>query len=514
MMRKELNIVFLVIFVPAFLSSVWAEKKDTKKEGTPVLQRITENSSVYTSFFSLPYNNPVMKYRMYDYTLNEVSVGGDYRNESLPIVVQMGDGFRYGFVDVNSFINKRKSSMWGKASYRNGIQKNVKWNETSDYLLLYPYVMGDTLGGDFKSERYYFGGGYTAESGRFIWGVDASYSATLGYRQVDPRPRNVTGELDFTLGAALTEVGYYRVGLSVNAFKYKQKNDIKFYNEQGNVTLYHFTGMGLDYYRFRGEKKETYYKGHRFGGSLNLLPETKSGFTVNVSFDNFRFEKIISSLNELPMAKVDEYTWKAEVGYKQKNDNRFWGMKTNVSNNHRKGTENLFGDPANDIYPLIASAQQYSSKQAEYTLSGFYESGASANFGWAVCPNVGFHQVSVRYIYPMRTLDNDRLNSSAMVRIWKQIRRALLRVDGQVRYSASLNSQLQLSDIVDKKTLTPLYCNYRFLSTDYIFLQLALRSDIAINRRCALYVTAYWQRGWYTDKVYTDGISAVIGVAF
>ena len=295
MMRKELNIVFLVIFVPAFLSSVWAEKKDTKKEGTPVLQRITENSSVYTSFFSLPYNNPVMKYRMYDYTLNEVSVGGDYRNESLPIVVQMGDGFRYGFVDVNSFINKRKSSMWGKASYRNGIQKNVKWNETSDYLLLYPYVMGDTLGGDFKSERYYFGGGYTAESGRFIWGVDASYSATLGYRQVDPRPRNVTGELDFTLGAALTEVGYYRVGLSVNAFKYKQKNDIKFYNEQGNVTLYHFTGMGMDYYRFRGEKKETYYKGHRFGGSLNLLPETKSGFTVNVSFDNFRFEKIIES---------------------------------------------------------------------------------------------------------------------------------------------------------------------------------------------------------------------------
>ena len=114
----------------------------------------------------------------------------------------------------------------------------------------------------------------------------------------------------------------------------------------------------------------------------------------------------------------------------------------------------------------------------------------------------------------MRALDNDRLNSSVMVRLWKQIRRALLRVDGQICYSASLNSQLQLSDIVDKKTLTPLYSNYRFLSTDYIFLQLALRSDIAINRRCALYVTAYWQRGWYTDKVYTDGISAVIGVAF
>lgn len=496
--------------------SAYAEAKDKieKVDSVSVLQRITENKSVYANFFTLPYENPAMRYGMYRYTLNEISVGGEYRHEDEPLIMQTGDGYRYGAVDVKSFIRKNNSSMWGEASYRNGKQMNMQWNETSDYLLLYPYVMGDTVKGNLKSEQYFFNGGYSANAGKIIWGSNASYRATIGYRQTDPRPRNITGKFDFTFGIALTGVGGYRPGLSVNATKYKQKNDIKFYNDQGNAMLYHLTGMGTDYYRFRGEEKETYYKGRIFGGSLNLLPEDYSGFTVDLSFNNFLFEKIISSLNELPMAKVNEYTWRAETGYRKKQMNRAWGVKAELANIHRKGTENIFGDPANNIYSQIASVQQYSNKQTECRLSGFYEHTGRYDFNWSISPSVGFGRMGTKYIYPARKQKNERIYSALVLRADKKMGDFLVRAKAEACYDASLNAELQLPAEVNEKTLVPLLSDYRFLDSDHTLMKLELRADYAFTNRCAFYLSACWQRGWYTERVRTDAIQAVCGIAF
>lgn len=505
-MKKPIVIAFLLSLLSIFPLSGQTD--------ISILQRMVENQSDYRRFFSLPYGNPAMKYGMYEYTLNEISAGGEYRHENQPLIIQTGDGYRYGLVDVKSFIRKKQSSMWGEASYRNGKQMNLKWNETSDYLLLYPYVIGDTIGGNLKSEQYVFNGGYTAQTGKLILGADASYHATIGYRQVDPRPRNITGKLDFTFGIALANVKGYRPGISINASKYKQKNDIKFYNEQGNPTLYHFTGLGTDYYRFRGKEKETYYKGRIFGGSINLLPETGNGFTANISFNNFMFEKIISALNELPMAKVDEYTWKAEAGYKQKFLYRTWGVKAEFINKHRKGTENIFGDPVNDIYPQIASAQQYSNKHMGFLISGFFENTNPENIIWAIRPTIGLNDIDTRYIYPARKSESERLYSTLFLQAGKKTGKCFFRLMADICYDASLNANLQLPDDTDSRMSVPLLNNYRFLASDHTLMKLQLRSDYAINRRCALYLSAYWQRGWYTKQVRTDNVSVVLGVAF
>ena len=513
-MKKRTIIAIIFSVLPGFPVSLHAGTETAKKDSIYLLQRLLENQSVYAEFFTLPYGNPAMKYRMYDHTLNEISAGGEYRRESEPLIMQTGDGHRYGMVDVKSFICKDRSNMWGEANYRNGRQMNLKWNETSDYLLLYPYVTGDTVGGDLKSEQYRFNGGYTARTGRFIWGADASYRATVGYRQTDPRPRNITGKLDFTLGLALITPGRYRPGISIHASKYKQKNIIKFYNQQGNITLYHFTGLGTDYYRFRGDEKETYYKGRQFGAGIDLLPENGNGFTAAISVDHFRFEKIISALNELPMARADEYTWKAETGYKQKSHHQAWGVKAEWTGIHRKGTENLFGDPVNGIYPQITSAQQYSNKRMEGSLSGFYENTGSDGFSWAVRPVAGFCHIKTRYIYPARRLENKRLRAALSLQAGKQTGKWLLRVNATVCYDAALAARLHLPENADEKNLVPLINSYRFLESDHTLLQTGLRSDYALGSRWALYISTRWQHGWYTGQTRTDHISAVIGVAF
>lgn len=513
-MKSKLNILFFLAVSTMAFSPVNAQETEVKKVNSPILQRITENKYSFTEFFTLPYANPSMKYKQYDHTLNEVSVGGEIRDESTSLIMQQGDGERYGLVDVKAFISRDKYSMWGSASYNNGKQKNMQWNETSDFLLLYPYVMGDSIGGDSKVEKYYFNGGYAGKVGRVIWGLDASYKATLSYRQVDPRPRNITGELDFHLGAALSELGNYRLGVFVNAYKYKQKNDIEFYNEQGNLTLYHFTGLGTDYYRFRGEKRLTYYKGNRFGAGLNLIPENKKGFTANIDFSRFKFEKVISSLNQLPMAELKDFATKAEFGYKTKRDSKAWGAKAEILYEHKKGVENIFGDPANDIYPLISETQQYGNNQQDYTVSGFFEKTTKDGFGFSVNPEIGYYTTSVKYIYPRRELNNDRLNAGATFKIWKQMGKFLLKANVGAKHSASLDANLLLTDVPNNSNMDALNNNYKFIDSSNTQLQVGLNGYYQINPQIAGYISANWEHGWYTDNVYSNKALITLGVAF
>lgn len=515
-MKRGLFIIFFAaVFSVAFSQEeVDEEVVKDKKESVHVFQRITDNKSLYADFFSLSFDNPAMRYKKYDHSLTDVAAGGQFRDESEAVIMQRGEGYNLGFVDVKSFVVLENSSMWGGASYKNGKEKNWKWNETSDFLLLYPYVMGDSVGGDFKKEEYYFNGGYTGKAGRFLWGVDGSYRATLGYRQVDPRPRNVTGELDFTLGAAMCDLLNYRIGVFVNANKYKQKNTIKFYNEQGHPSVYHFVGLGMDYYRFRGEKVATYYKGHRFGGGLNLMPEKKDGFNASVSFEYFSFEKIISTLNELPMAEANDYIWKAEAGYRKDLGYRSWGTKVEFCNNHRKGIENIFGDPANDIYPLISSAQQYSNKQTDVKVIAFYEDATPARIGWSAMPMLGYYSTRIKYIYPSRSLENDRLNAGVALRAWKQMGMFMLSLNGAVRHSASLSSELELTGIKEENTLEPLYSNYRFVDSGNTVMDLGLKGYFSIKKRYAPYLSVNWEHGWFAENVNTNMFTATLGLEF
>ena len=238
-----------------------------------VCRRLLLNKRAAIDDFAVwAFDNPAFKHVKYPVTLNEIKAGTVLRNEDLAAVQAEGNGQRTGLVEVKAFIRKRNQSLWGSARYEGGLKMGRKWSETSDYHLLYPYVMGDTVGGDLKSECYAFAGGYSHRKGKYTLGVEASYEAVIEHRNADPRPKNLSGKLYISLGAARQINNNYAVGISVLAHKYKQTNDLQFYNELGVPNIYHFTGLGTDYYRFRGAKGSAFYKGRSFGGSIGLIP--------------------------------------------------------------------------------------------------------------------------------------------------------------------------------------------------------------------------------------------------
>ena len=128
---------------------------------------------------------------------------------------------------MDSYIVLKNRKLWGQAYYRNGVKRNVVWNETSDYDWVYPYVLGDSVGGDLRCEEYYFAGGYAREYARVTWGGTLDYRAAVEFRNIDPRPKNVVGELNASLGISLRTKTHYGIGISAFATKYKQSNEIK-----------------------------------------------------------------------------------------------------------------------------------------------------------------------------------------------------------------------------------------------------------------------------------------------
>ena len=91
-------------------------------------------------------------------------------------------------------------TLWGDASYINRTLKHIRWNESLDGELLYPYFTADALGGDLHSEQYAFTGGFAKQWQRLHWGISLNYQAELASRDKDPRPKEITSQLPLQSG--------------------------------------------------------------------------------------------------------------------------------------------------------------------------------------------------------------------------------------------------------------------------------------------------------------------------
>ena len=161
------------------------------------------------------------------HSCSNASLTGNLQPSATAKVPQLGNGGRSFMVDASTIQHLGTADIvWGNASYENGRKYNVVWNETSDYALLYPYIMGDPRGGDMKYEEYRLDGGYSARIKRVYYGVELGYRALSEYRDRDPRPNNTVADLFAHIGAGYRLTKGYVLAADFDAGKYKQTNEL------------------------------------------------------------------------------------------------------------------------------------------------------------------------------------------------------------------------------------------------------------------------------------------------
>ena len=254
------------------------------------------------------------------------------------------------------------SRVFGEASYTWQDNKQTRYVDNTDYRLIAPYWTVDTIGGNMRRETYAFYGGYRMLKNHILWHAALQFRAEQTYRMRDPRAKNKVTDLRVE-----ASIGYQwnRYALSVLAYggRYKQNNEIRFYSELGETTIYHMANDTEPYARFSNSNKVSYYSGYRAGASIQLLPTT--GFMAGIQYDWFTFTKELTINTQVPIARLNTHTLSAQFGYVAQR----WRVHGSAGFEMKRGEQYLYGDNANNYYQLLLIAPNYS---ASYILANIY----------------------------------------------------------------------------------------------------------------------------------------------
>lgn len=477
--------------------------------------RTVEQGSALLELRSDVFGNPAMQAWHFGGSLNTLSAGFSHRSASAPMRLEDGKGHNLGFGHIDAYLKKGKATLWGAADYRNGTTRDIRFCETSDYAVVAPYVMADTVGGNSKRERYHFKGGFAYPVGRFTIGAEGEYSALMEYRTRDPRPKNLVGDLRGKIGATLLLDRTHIVGLALTARKYKQTNEVEIYNEVSMPVMYQLTGLGTDYYRFRGDHTETYYKGWAVGGMMTFAQTDNNGLFAQVGADRLTIDKIISSLNQLPMTTTETNKVGATLGYTRGNAaGSDYGVSAYADYTRRNGTENIFGSAQDNIYPQISSAQQYRLTLWNAGLRASMQRNIKAQ-GYAITIAANYSRHDERYAEPSRQLRASALATTLQLQGHATTGRMLLSAKAAGSYAWSLDSRLDVpDDAAATALLEPTTHYYAYLAENRWHTDMTIEAAYNTKRSFMPFVSLAWQYAHYAMSQHQQLLQVAVGVRF
>lgn len=447
------------------------------QDSTSVLIRIHENLSPAVHFSNAIYTNPANRAFSRQYSLSELSAGYTAASEQTTIQ-QTGNGMNQFLVNVQSFYKMNaENTVFGNASYKNGKRKNVHWNESSDYNIIYPYVTADSIGGDISFEEYAFKGGYSKSFSKTTIGIALDYRALLEYRNIDPRPKNTVSDLKVQAGVSQDMGNHYVVGASLNAQKYTQSNALKFFSELGSPAVYHMTGLGVYNNLLTGNKLNSFYDGRGYGANLQLFPKDQNGFVLSIGYHHFDYEKIMTEFQNLIASSILEQRLEGELSYLRKSEKQIWGSKIQAFYTNRTGTENIFDNKSTTSYIKISEAAKYTNRVSSVAFSGLYYI-PNPELSWSVSPLFNLKNTAEKYIDPLRTIDITQAIGRLDLSVAKLFSKSLVSITAAIEYNQALDSKMNLSDRSKTNSIFDMLdYNYAYLSSSYSRINLGARWD-------------------------------------
>lgn len=397
---RRIPFLLLLLLLPAALRA--------QRDSLGALERAEHVAAVEVFLSERFYgHSPVGELYRPTLSLSRLEVRMQLRREEEARLEPLGDGALEGSLRAESYRRlDPQSVVWADAHYVRGRRDNVRWNSTADYLLLYPYITADSIGGDLSTEEYAFGGGYARRLGRFAVALRGDYRAGQEYRQVDPRPHNVVSDFTLRFGGGIE---WQRHTLLADfAWRlYKQNQRISFQNETNIVRELFMTGLGSYLPRYSGKSSSTTvaYEGRGYGAALQFMPRTGTGWYARAAWERFTADRNYRPNNSIPVSSLTTQELKADVVYRAAR----WSAGAYGNFGQRLGTE------------MIADRNGQGSIVDRQTLyeNRMHEVGAEATVVWhrgagryVLHPSIVWSTSTARYLAPRREMIVSRLGAT------------------------------------------------------------------------------------------------------
>ena len=508
-------IVRFLFIIISFLITVpsLAQKEDTV---VSIQENALERERLWQDFSKALYLNPALNYYRYNTHLSTISVSGTHEELYHSTLIEEGAGWKGYKVDAQSYIRLTANScIWGHAYYNNGIRKNVLWNESSDYDKLYPYVAADTIGGDMKSNTYFFKGGYSQQHQKWTFGAEFSYRALQEYRSTDPRPRNLVADLQGAVGVAYELSPRYTVAVKAEANKYKQNSSIKYFNELGVSKTFHLQGLGTSYVRFDGTHTSINFQGKMFGIGLNLLPTTSAkGAFSSIYYHHSSYEKLLPSSNDIVLNSIKETIVEGDAGWSAATPDQEWGIKGSAFYKNHTGDEHLYGDAAGNMFPHLATKEGYKHKQLRGALAAFYERAANNSWIWGGKLEMGYSSNKENHYSSQNRMKYNAVDVAlTAVSHWTWNRH---RLDTEIggSYRKSMDGDLRINTTTVPMAVEILERNYEILGADPIGYHISAKWSEVILKNKLLHLQCLWSQKRYNSQHKGHFIEVNMGVSF
>ena len=414
--------------------------------------------------------NPALHGAAYRYSYSQLAAGIDLQRQTEAFVQQMGSGYTLPYAQVNTFLRlSAKTAVWGAASYTTGNRQDVKWNSTSDYTLLEPYVLADTLGGDTRQERYCFAGGYATQTGRWMLGAEMLFRAEQEYRNRDPRMRGVVTDLTMRLGAG-RQTDRYRLGAAAEANVYRQTNSVTFYSEEGVIPEYQMTGLGTEYSRFSGDKRSLYYDGGGVGCMLSAVPADGRGFYAHLVADEHRYHRKLAEYNSMPLTDLYNEHAGMTAGWRGSR----WAAFAHGGYTRRTGDEHIGGTSDARYFPTIGTLSMYKHRQKEASAGALYN---HSELTLMVCG--GYKSSSEEYAYPGRQMDYSSIRGELKGQYLLHAGRPLmLQVNALLAYEGNVGGKILMPYANMTASFSQMVNHrYDYATANYTHASASLRAD-------------------------------------
>ncbi|GJH40700.1 hypothetical protein RCZ04_12500 [Capnocytophaga sp. HP1101] len=378
---------------------------------------------------------------------------------------QYPEGHRAFSVKASSYFPCDSTrTLWGDASYKNRDLKHIRWNESVDANLLYPYFTADTIGGDLHSEQYAFKGGFAKQWHRLHWGITIDYQAELASRDKDPRPKDITSNLRLRSGF-LWRVGEWQTGVYGAFQKYTQSNELKFFNELGMPSVYHLNGLGYYNHLLKGTKLRAFYEGYAYGGGMTI--SRKGNLFLTGDYQQLRIEKYMTEDNGVIAATLTNSTLNAELTKLFSCAHYHYGLKLGYYQQSKKGVEPILSGRNSNWTEVIARNKNYTFKNERYELGALFSWDKGGLY--RIAPYVSYETYREDYTLVRSFQHFDYANAGMAMSVTTCLGRKSIGQAGlQYRYRKTLSESYLLRNDSDEVALSEMLAhNARFLASDY-----------------------------------------------
>lgn len=356
------------------------------------------------------YSNPAAMHLLGDCSIGVAGAGAWNRDGAVRALdnADADNGRTIWHLGAGAYLHSGKSTVWGEAEYVKVKSEGRNYCLNADYDLVYPYLVTTLEQTDITGERYRFNGGWGGRIGqRWLMGAALDFVATHEHRTVDPRPRNIAGDLALTAGGAFRFSDSYLIGMDLSVRRYSQSNSIMFVSEMGHSTIYHLTGCGTMYKRFAGLANKMIYTAYEPEAGAQIMPLSGKGWFFSVRYADWNMRCVLSDLNNLPMSTLRRHSFDMTGGWISRTASVRFGIAAFCMVRRGKGKDNIFGEASSGSYPQIGSQQLYNDFCGETGLKLSWRFGNSRR--WLnIIPLVSFVRRSEEYDRELRSVRSDR----------------------------------------------------------------------------------------------------------